>query len=299
MVLFVVLTLGLSGAAESAASSRGQFLVDTAWVAAHLKDPGVRIVDVRPAAEYLNGHIEGAVQLSVESMTATRDGVKGVVAPPSVIEGIMRNLGIGRGTKVVLYDASDGKWASYAFWVLEYHGHPSVAIMDGSLKKWVKEKRPLSQAVSRYPAGDFKARPIPERIVTTDRVARIFRSPGVKMVDTRNPEEFERGHIPGAINLPMSLHLEPGEAQVLKSAEDLNALYRRAGIAKSDEVITYCTYGYRSSFNYFVLRLLGHPNVRLYDGALAEWRAQGQPVEKNSGRQGSSRAEGARRCSRA
>jgi thiosulfate/3-mercaptopyruvate sulfurtransferase len=278
--------------------ARPTVLVSTAWVADHLDDPGVRLVESNEdPLVYPSGHVPGAVEIDwtrdlnhqVRRDYLGRDG----------FEALARRCGIARDTTVVFYGDKNNWWACYAYWVFQLFGHGAAKVMDGGRLKWQQEGRPLTREVESYPATDYRA---PER---DDSVHRAFRdqvlahldTPG-KLIDVRSPEEYsgERlhmpdypnegalrgGHIPGAANVPWARAIHP-EDGTFRDAADLRAIYEaEKGLRPGDEVIAYCRIGERSSHTWFVLRhLLGYDKVRNYDGSWTEWgNLVGVPIEK-------------------
>jgi thiosulfate/3-mercaptopyruvate sulfurtransferase len=273
-------------------------LVSTDWVAAHLEDPRVRIVESNEdPLLYSSGHIPGAVE--VDWTRDLNDPIRRDYLGRQGFEALMRRIGAGRDTTVVFYGDRNNWWATYAYWVFHLFGHDKAKIMDGGRIKWTKEERPLTREVPSYPASDYQA---PER---DDRKIRAFRKQVLEHVDTRrplidvrSPQEFtgERlhmpdypnegalrgGHIPGAKNVPWARAVNPDDG-TFKSAADLRAIYEgEAGLKPQDDVVVYCRIGERSSHTWFVLtRLLGYPTVRNYDGSWTEWgNLVGVPIEK-------------------
>ena len=275
-----------------------EVLVSTDWVAEHLNDPGVRIVESNEdPLVYPWGHLPGAVQL--DWVTDLNDPVRRDYLQRTAFEALMARLGIANDTTVVFYGDKNNWWACYAFWVFQLFGHASARVMDGGRLKWESEERPLVRAVPRYAETRYRAH---ER---DDRKVRAFRDDVLRhmraerpLVDVRSPEEFsgERTHMPeypqegvlrgghifGARNVPWgrAVNVEDGS---FKTAEALRAIYeRQEGLRPDDEVITYCRIGERSSHTWFVLTyLLGFKKVRNYDGSWTEWgNLVGVPIEK-------------------
>jgi thiosulfate/3-mercaptopyruvate sulfurtransferase len=288
----------------SAIESRGyahpEVLVSTDWVAEHLDDPNVRIVESNEdPLLYPSGHVPGAVEVDW-----TRDlnhPIQRDYLGREGFEALMRRLGAGRDTTVVFYGDKNNWWATYAFWVFQLFGHTNARVMDGGRLKWQKEGRPLVKEVPSYPASDYQA---PER---DDQTFRAFRDQvlahldsGGRLVDVRSPPEFsgERlhmeeypnegalrgGHIPGAANIPWARAVNTDDG-TFKPSADLRAIYEgEKGLSSGDDVVAYCRIGERSSHTWFVLRyLLGYPKVRNYDGSWTEWgNLVGVPIEKGA-----------------
>lgn len=276
--------------------ARPEALVSTAWVAEHLDDPQVRLVESNEdVLLYGTGHIPGAVNIDwVGDLNdpLVRDYLDG----PHFAE-LLGSKGIGPETTVVFYGDKNNWWACYAFWVFQLFGHSRAKVMNGGRAKWVAEERPMTKEVPSYPPQPY---PVPVR---TDYKIRAFREQVLKhideggaLVDVRSPGEYSGellhmpdypqegavrgGHIPGAVNIPWAR--AANEDGTFKSAAELKALYAGQGVSPDKNVIAYCRIGERSSHTWFVLTyLLGYSNVRNYDGSWTEWgNSVGVPIEK-------------------
>lgn len=272
-------------------------LVSTAWLGEHLHDAGMRLVEVSvDTAAYDSGHIPGAVGWSWKQ--DTQDTLRRDVPDQAAFERLMGRAGIARDTTVVLYGDMDNWFATYAFWLLKYYGHPDVRLLNGGRKKWLAEGLPLTTDLPHYPPSDYRThgRAADLRALRDAVAAHIGRA-GAALVDVRSPDEFagkllapanlpqegaqRGGHIPGAANIPWSKAVN--EDGTFRSADELRALYEGQGITPDKEVIAYCRIGERSSHTWFVLTyLLGYPQVRNYDGSWTEWgSAIGVPIERS------------------
>ncbi|MGE0599769.1 MAG: sulfurtransferase [Dehalococcoidia bacterium] len=273
-------------------------LVSTDWVAKHLNDANVRIIESNEdQLLYPSGHIPGAVQ--VDWAADLNDQLRRDYLDRAGFEALASKIGITRDTTVVFYGDKNNWWATYAYWVFQLFGHTNARVMDGGRLKWEKEGREMTREVPKPTATSYTA---PER---DDTKIRIFRdevlkklTDGTKLVDVRSPQEYsgERthmpeypqegvlrgGHIPGAKSVPWARAANP-EDGTFKTAAELRAIYEEEqGLKPSDAVIAYCRIGERSSHTWFVLKnLLGYPNVRNYDGSWTEWgNSVGVPVER-------------------
>ncbi|GAB4402232.1 MAG: sulfurtransferase [Anaerolineales bacterium] len=271
-----------------------QFLVDTDWVAEHLNDPQVRLVESNEdALLYETGHIPGAVK--VDWFTTLQDALRRDFLSREQFEALCSQAGIANDTIVVFYGDKNNWFACYALWVFQYYGHENVKIMNGGRAKWVKEGRPLTRAVPSYAPTVYTAaeRNNGLRAFREDVFAHL-RS-GAPLVDVRSPKEYtgellhmpnypqegatRGGHIPGAVNIPWAMAVDEATG-VFKPPAALREIY--ANVPADKEVIAYCRIGERSSLTWFVLKyLLGYPNVKNYDGSWTEWgNLVGAPIEK-------------------
>jgi len=283
---------------ESRGYVHPEVLVSTEWVAGHLDDPGVRVVESNEdPLLYSSGHLPGAVE--VDWTRDLNDPVRRDYLDCEGFQALMRRIGATRDTVVVFYGDRNNWWATYAYWVFQLFGHDKARIMDGGRIKWVNEGRPLTREVPSYSPSDYRA---PERDdqrirAFRDQVLRHLETRG-RLIDVRSPAEFtgERlhmpeypnegalrgGHIPGAANVPWARAINP-EDGTFKTADELRAIYQEeAGLRQDDDVIVYCRIGERSSHTWFVLtHLLGYGRVRNYDGSWTEWgNLVGVPIER-------------------
>ena len=272
-------------------------LVSTEWVAAHLGDPAVRILESdEDVLLYDSGHIPGA--LKIDWHTDLNDPVQRDYIARDGFESLVRRLGIDSGTTVVFYGDKNNWWATYALWVFQLFGFTNVRILDGGRAKWESEGRESSMDVPAVPPSSYTA---PERSdakirAFMDDVRKHIASRG-RLIDVRSPDEFtgkklhmpdypqegamRGGHIPGAKSVPWARAANTDGT--FKSANDLRAIYEgEAGLGADDDVIAYCRIGERSSHTWFVLTyLLGYDHVRNYDGSWTEWgNAVRAPIEK-------------------
>jgi thiosulfate/3-mercaptopyruvate sulfurtransferase len=290
LALLLLLTLFFSAptaSLEQAADkyARPQMLVDTAWLAAHVNDPGIRVVDMR-ANGYAGGHVPGAVHLANSAIRDSKHPPT-FVPPRAAFESLMGRLGIANTTRVIVYDDRGGLYAARLWWLLQYYGHANVALLDGGWTKWAAEGRPTSADVAGVSAT-FTARPDPKWLATADDVLAAIKSGGTKIIDARTAGEIagrdlrniKRG---GAIPSSISVYWEDGlnPDRTLKSAAELRALFESRGLRPTDEVIAYCQVGMRASHDLFMLHLVGYDRLRHYYGAWEEWgNREDLPIRK-------------------
>ncbi|GIX06309.1 MAG: sulfurtransferase [Candidatus Poribacteria bacterium] len=272
-----------------------EMLVSTEWVAEHLNDPGIRIVEVDvDTSAYEEGHIPGAIGWNWQTQLC--DQVRRDILSREAFEQLMSESGISNDTTIVFYGDNNNWFATYALWQVLYWGHPEsqVRLMNGGRKKWIAEGRPLTKEVPSYPRTNYKAHLGDENIRAYSwEVLNAIRERNANLVDVRSvpeytgeilappglPETAQRGgHIPGAINVPWSMAVN--EDGTFKSPEELWEIYGKLDPEK--ETIAYCRIGERSSHTWFVLKyLLGFDKVQNYDGSWTEWgNLVGAPIVK-------------------
>lgn len=272
-------------------------LVSTDWLAQHLDDPDVVVVESdEDVLLYDMGHIPGAVK--IDWVADLNDPLIRDYLDPESFATLLSTRGIGPKTTVVFYGDNFNWWAAYALWVFSLFGHGDTRLLDGGRAKWIAEDRSLTTEVAVRPSTKY---PVPKR---DDRKIRAFMADVLShtsgsrpLIDVRSPEEFrgERmhmpdypnegalrgGHVPGAKNVPWKK--AANEDNTFKTVDQLKGLYEgEVGLSPKDDVIAYCRIGERSSHTWFVLtHLLGYEKVRNYDGSWTEYgNAVKVPIEK-------------------
>jgi thiosulfate/3-mercaptopyruvate sulfurtransferase len=275
-----------------------EVLVSTDWVAQHLKDPNVRVIESNEdTLLYPSGHVPGAVH--VDWTSDLNDQIRRDYITRHGFEQLMARIGATPETTVVFYGDKSNWWACYAFWVFQLFGHTNARVMDGGRLKWEKEKRELSRDVPKYPPTKYVAN---ERADARDRAFReevlAHLGHSGQLVDVRSPEEYSGarmhmpdypnegalrgGHIPGAKSIPWARAINP-EDGTFKTAGELKKIYcEEKQLKPSEPTIAYCRIGERSSHSWFALKyLLGFKDVRNYDGSWTEWgNLVNVPIEK-------------------
>jgi thiosulfate/3-mercaptopyruvate sulfurtransferase len=272
-------------------------LVDTDWVAEHLEDPSIRIVEVdENPALYAEAHIPGAV--GFDWKRDLQDQVKRDFLDAESFGRLLGEHGISNEHTIVLYGDRNNWFAAYTYWYLKYYGHDAVKLMNGPREKWISEGRPTSSEVPSYEATTFDAKPATTTIrALRDEVLEVVAGNGKKLVDVRSPQEFSgeliamagyeqegaqrAGHIPGAASVPWAQAVR--EDGTFKSRDELEELYGGKGVLSGDPIVAYCRIGERSAHTWFVLHeLLGQDDVKNYDGSWTEWgNLVNVPVEKD------------------
>jgi thiosulfate/3-mercaptopyruvate sulfurtransferase len=260
-------------------------LVDPEWLAAHLDDQSIRIVEVDENRDlYREAHIPGAIGFDWKA--DLQDSVRRDFLGPEDFGRLFGGRGISNEQTIVLYGDRNNWFAAYTYWYLKYYGHEQVKLLNGPREKWISDGRPTSVEVPNYAPSTFVAKPGDETIrARRDEVLAAI-DDSTKLVDVRSPAEFageiispqgyemegaqRAGHIPGAASVPWSQAVK--EDGTFKSAEELSELYGGKGVLDGQEIIAYCRIGERSAHTWFVLHeLLGREHVKNYDGSWTEW----------------------------
>ncbi len=277
--------------------SHPEVLVSTDWVADHLEDPNIKIVESdEDVLLYEVGHIPEAIK--VDWQNDLQDPIIRDYVNKENFEELMSEKGIANDTTVVFYGDRSNWWACYAFWTFKVLGHENCLVMNGGRQKWIEEGRELTKDVPSYPKTDYKVSNTNEGIrAFRDEVSNYIGSSNNPLIDVRSPKEYtgelihmeaypqegalRGGHIPGANNVPWAR--AANEDGTFKSADELKDIYENEqGLKAGDDVIAYCRIGERSSHTWFVLTyLLGFDKVRNYDGSWTEWgNLVRAPIEK-------------------
>ena len=286
-------------------------LLQTEWLAEHLDDPNLRIVDIRgyvkkrdlgngrQEAEYLaardeyeEAHIPGAVYVDwTRDITDPDDPVPVQVAPPDRFAALMGSLGIGDDTHVLIYDHAGGQFATRLWWALTYYGHERVSVLDGGWRKWTAENRPTTAEVPVLKPAVFNPRPRPEWRVDAEKVLAASQSGDAFILDARDEGQYtgevvrgqgRGGHVPEAKHLHADTLLDPVSG-TFRPDEELAAKLREAGVPedRGEPVIAYCNGGVAATVPLFTLHRLSYKNLANYDGSWNEWGIREDlPAEK-------------------
>ena len=292
---------------------RSHLLVDTAWLAEHLHDPHLRIVDMRgyvrtvereneqgtrlqeahyvgAPEDYEQGHIPGAVYIDWSRDIVDLDEVvEAQIASAAQFAETMSRLGIGDDDLVVAYDSHPAfQFATRLWWALNYYGHKQVAVLNGGFPKWKREGHALEQSIPSYPAVTFTPVVQPQLRTTAEEVLTLLGREGVTLVDARDQGQYSgkivrgggrRGHIPGALNVPREEIIDPASGE-FRDNEALQHVFSASGITPDQHVVAYCNGGVAATTVLFSLAMLGYPNLTNYDGSWNEWGSRVDlPVE--------------------
>jgi thiosulfate/3-mercaptopyruvate sulfurtransferase len=278
--------------------AKPELLMTTEWVADHVTDPKVKLIEVDvDTASYEKGHIRNAIGWNWQ--TDLNDRVRRDVIDPRTFAELNRAAGVRNDDTVIFYGDNNNWFAAWALWQFKYHGHKDVRLMNGGRKKWELEKRELVTDRPSFPRTNYQI-PITDESIRAyrDEIMGTLNQGKINLVDVRSPDEFtgkviappgmtetaqRGGHIPGAKSIPWAK--TANEDGTFKTAEELKKLYTDAGVDFARPTIAYCRIGERSSHTWFVLKyLLGVDNVKNYDGSWTEWgNLVGAPIETGAG----------------
>jgi len=268
-------------------------LVSTQWLADHLQNPGVRVIDAtyilpnvdrNARAEFEEHHIPGAVFFDIDDIADKSSGFPHMLPCADRFAAKVGALGIGDGDRIVAYDTYGGFCAAArAWWMFRVFGHSNVAVLDGGLHKWEEEDRPLDHGPVTPSPAPFTARAKNKALVR--RVQQMMANVefgAEQVVDARSPGRFrgeepeprpskKAGHIPGAFNTPIPAFMDPKHTFVMRPADDLAAAFRDAGVDLDKPVVASCGSGVTACVPVLALYPLGHENAAVYDGSWAEW----------------------------
>lgn len=291
LVAFIAMAAAIAGAQAPVKwpAVHSEVLVSGEWLAAHLNDPKVIVVDVARSPDTYNaGHIPGARLLARKDVGDDRNGLQNEFPPMNELVASIQKLGVGEKSRVVLYDEAAGLDAARAFVAFDVAGYGGkAAILDGLWKRWKADNRPVSAEKPTVKASTWVPKPKTEivaHLASVKELSEKAEKPGanVALVDARPDAQYKGeqkqegiarpGHIPGAQCIFWQKNIVSQDNPVMKPVDDLHQLYASAGLDPKNEVVTYCTTGGQASFEYFALRYLGY-KVRFYDGSYEEWNA--------------------------
>ncbi|MDO9224860.1 MAG: sulfurtransferase [Pseudomonadota bacterium] len=285
---FLLLIVGFWATQAMAGAS---FLVSTGELATELAQGRVRLVDAENAENYARAHLAGALNLPYLDLEDAEENAKtGLPIFPRLAASKFEALGIARDTPVVVYDSGNGRGASAVRYILRFLGHPDARILDGGFRKWLKEGRPVTQAVPQPAKATYLAQPNLDWALKTEALKTdALKGRNALILDARSIAEYagkdaggarQAGHIPGAKSLPWTLLA--GELDTFKSPEEMRRVLLEAGVTPDREIVTYCNPGIgRSTFLSMALESLGYDKVKVYPGSWIEWAADPiRPIER-------------------
>ncbi|MGQ0663136.1 MAG: sulfurtransferase [Pseudomonadota bacterium] len=237
------------------------------------------VVDLGEEAVYAQRHVPGAVHLPYRTIIEARPPAGGLLPDDIKLGAILSSVGITPSTHVVAYDSEGNAKACRLLWTLEVVGHAKYSLLNGGLHAWLAEGKATEGGINRPPRGDYKIGRHTEARADKGYILARLDDPGVVILDTRTPAEFtgqdvraaRGGHIPRAVNMDWTLAIDRARALRLRPDQELRALLEGLGVTPDKEVIAHCQTHHRSSHTFIVLKALGYPRVRGYDGSWSEW----------------------------
>lgn len=275
----VVATLA-AGCAASAQprADVASFVVSTEWLAAHRNDRNLVLVHIVQDSSYRKEQIPGSRQLWYRRIVTTNGTVGSELPTVDSLRTLLERMGINNRSHVVVY-APDAPMATRFLFTLDYLGHTRMSFLDGGLRKWTREGRPVTTDVVQPVATKYEPAPREELVATAEWISERIGAPGLSLIDTRTSREYlgtpvtggmpSAGHLAGAQQLEWEWMFADDEHSTLRSRDELKKLYD-ARVRPGDKVVTYCWVGYRGSATYFIARYLGY-DVKLYDGSYQDW----------------------------
>jgi len=257
--------------------TREKLLTTPQELKAKLGSANLCVIDVRPAEQFAQGHIPGAVHFDLFGLSLVDTREAPLKAFMYMILHILELRGVNEAKEVVFYEEDSGMRAARGLWFLEYFGHPNARMLDGGIKAWKAAGFPVTTEAVAPKAAAFKTAERREVLATADDVLSALNKKEFSILDTRSEGEYRGTHvraarggaIPGAIHIEWTDNLD--SSGKFKSDAELRAMYNKAGITPEKEVLSYCQGGYRAAHSYVALRLIGFPKVRNYIGSWKEW----------------------------
>jgi thiosulfate/3-mercaptopyruvate sulfurtransferase len=294
--LVLLTVVSTAGAVENGGYPNAGFLVTTQWLAEHLNDPNLRILDrqdVEPGEDfYAKGHVPNSIRMTTQAIKGMRLSVQEMLVVKDLIQFLEEN-GISPDHHVVIVSRSDRFPASTrVFWALELLGHKNLSVLDGGIDKWMVENRPMTSEAPRFEKTSYKVDLKRDRLMTGDELAGYvggFKELGIVVVDSRRPEEYagtkmsrasgKLGRIPGAISLFFPVILVGDKYKEFKSADEIKKIFDAQGITRDKNTVFSCVSGCFGTVLYLGARLLDYPKASVYDGGWIEWSQKGYPAE--------------------
>jgi thiosulfate/3-mercaptopyruvate sulfurtransferase len=279
----------LTATFATAQTVNSQYLVSTQWLADHLNDPKVVVLEIDHDMPGMSmgaaKHIPGARRANLNQIQVKANGLEVEFPPDATLKDIFEKLGVSDDTRVVLYSSMWPPMITRVFYTLNYMGHDNVALLDGSIQKWTAENRPTVADYATAPAaGHITLNIHPEVRAMLPDVKSLSASSSndVVLLDARPDDRYKKGHIAGAQNLfSESTVIDAKKNPTFKSPDELRKMFAARGIKPGEKIVTYCEIGYWATLDYFVAKYLGHP-VAMYDGSMDEWQDKKLPLVKGT-----------------
>lgn len=262
----------------------GTVLTEIEWLTQHFQDPKLVVLDVRASdprlpVGYRMGHIPGAVALDPGSEFFVIANGAPTLVPPDKIGHPLGQRGITNDTSVVIYDEWTGQLAALTYWALRYIGHAKVSVLHGGWAAWRAAGNPTTRDLPAVTPTAYRPETNTATRATAEWIQQNTSRPDMMLLDVRTTDEFARGRIPNAVNLPYDVSLDV-RTQTFKDEDTLRRQLESAGVTPEKEIVTYCAAGARSAHMFLTLQLLGYPRVRNYDGSMIDWyNVRHLPVE--------------------
>ena len=255
-------------------------IVDSKWLASHLDDLNLVIIDTRDNITYRFRHIKNARPLGIERIISVADNGANLVVDGSIAERIFTELGIDDSKTVIVYGEYGDPSAARVVWTLMYHGHPNVKLLDIGFRQWHKAGLPTTRQIpTQKPSTSLFKSKINCTIRADAEIIKAKQSdPNVIIVDARTAQEHFQARIPGSILHNWEEGLDDDSGRVIRYKDELQKDFEQRGITKDKEIICYCHSGTRASHKYWQLKEAGFNNVRMYDGSIIDWAQRHNPL---------------------
>jgi thiosulfate/3-mercaptopyruvate sulfurtransferase len=271
--------------------TRETLLITAAELKNKVGSPNLCLIDVRPAEQFAEGHIAGALHFDLFGLSLVDTSDAPLKAFMHMIHHVLELRGVTESKEVIFYEENSGMRAARGVWFMEYFGHPNTRMLDGGIQAWQGAGFPVTTETVAPKAATFKTSERREVLATADDVLQALKKKEFAILDTRSKGEYlgthvraaRGGAIPGAIHIEWTDNLDPSGK--FKSDAELQKMYKDAGLTPGKEILSYCQGGYRAAHSYIALRLIGYPKVRNYIGSWKEWGDRTDlPIETPTGK---------------